>query len=136
MGSSDGHVSIIICIGSNEPDATIRVRRAIDLLGTTFDIAGTSDPYPTVPAPPAPADGAPYANAVVRCRTSLLPDEITARLQQYEKTLGRCPEHKSEGRVVIDLDLVVYGDVVCRKSEFQSDYFQQGYMQLSEKSHR
>ena len=136
MGSSNHRTPIIICIGSNEPDANTRVLNALKLLGAAFEITETAGPYQTIPAPPADPEGSPYANAVVECRTVLTHNATLELLKQYERRLGRRPEHKAEGKVIIDIDLVVYDDDICRKSEFISDYFQTGYRQLSKKRSR
>ena len=122
----------IICIGSNEPDATTRVSEAIDHLKKSLEITGIAGPYPTEPAPPAPADSALYANAVVSSRTDLGRATITELLKRCEKELGRKPEHKTEHNVVIDMDLVLYGKEICRNAEFMSEYFQTGYRLLSQ----
>ena len=122
----------IICIGSNEPDAPARVSEAIDHLKKSLEITGIAGPYPTEPAPPAPADSALYANAVVSSRTDLGRATITELLKRCEKELGRKPEHKTGHKVVIDMDLVVYGKEICRNAEFMSEYFQIGYRLLSQ----
>ena len=119
----------IICIGSNEPDATTRVSEAIDHLKKSLEITGIAGPYPTEPAP---ADSALYANAVVSSRTDLGRATITELLKRCEKELGRKPEHKTEHKVVIDMDLVLYGKEICRNAEFMSEYFQTGYRLLSQ----
>lgn len=131
MTSPRPETTAIICIGSNEPDAPTRVSEAIDYLKKSLDITGIAGPYPTEPAPPAPADGALYANAVVSCRTDLDRSAMTQLLKRCEKELGRKPEHKTEHKVVIDMDLVVYDKEICRNAEFMSEYFQTGYRQLS-----
>ena len=131
MTSPHPETTAIICIGSNEPDAPARVSEAIDHLKKSLEITGIAGPYPTEPAPPAPADSALYANAVVSCRTDLGRAAITELLKRCEKELGRKPEHKTGHKVVIDMDLVVYGKEICRNAEFMSEYFQTGYRQLS-----
>ena len=131
MTSPHPETTAIICIGSNEPDAPARVSEAIDHLKKSLEITGIAGPYPTEPAPPAPADSALYANAVVSCRTDLGRAAITELLKRCEKELGRKPEHKTGHKVVIDMDLVVYGKEIYRNAEFMSEYFQTGYRQLS-----
>lgn len=132
MTSPHPETTAIICIGSNEPDAPARVSEAIDHLKKSLEITGIAGPYPTEPAPPAPADSALYANAVVSSRTDLGRATITELLKRCEKELGRKPEHKTEHKVVIDMDLVVYGKEICRNAEFMSEYFQTGYRLLSQ----
>lgn len=123
---------IFICIGSNEPDATARVSRAIDKLRECVSIAAIAGPYPTLPMPPADPDGPVYANAVVKAYTCLGREHIRAMLKNIETLGGRLATHKSTGRVVIDLDLVVYGNDICRRSEFEATYFRTGYDRLTE----
>lgn len=121
---------IIICIGSNEPDAGERVSTALEFLSGQLPGMVSYGPYKTAPAPPADPSGPAYANAVGKATTSLTLVQIKERLKQWEQSLGRRPEHKTTGRVVIDMDVVMYGDEICRRSEFNAEYFQKGYREL------
>lgn len=108
-----------------------QVRDAMEILGRHFSVEASSGPYPTLPAPPAPPDGPSYANAVIRATTTLTCGEVRTLLKHIETTSGRMPHHKACGRVVIDIDLVVYGGEICRMKEFEASYFRKGYDSLS-----
>ena len=128
---------IYICIGSNEPDAMARVKEASNALESKLSDAHICGPYRTLPYPPAPADGPVYANAVVSGRTELSLEAVKTWLKETESNLGRRAGHKNSGKVVIDLDIVVYGNEICRFGEFEADYFRHGYeILLSKKPDR
>ncbi len=105
-----------------------RVKEAgIALNDAILDEMHMCGPYETLPYPPAPSDGPVYANAVVCGKTELSLEIIKKLLKAMEEQLGRRAEHKMSGKVVIDMDVVVYGDEICRRGEFEADYFKHGY---------
>lgn len=116
-----------VCLGSNEPDAATRVVRAAAALAQVVEQKAFSLPYVTEPAPPASPLGPKYVNAVMRIATPLSLDSLRQTLKGLESAHGRLKEHRTAGRVVIDLDVVVYDGEICRRSEFESSYFSRGY---------
>lgn len=118
---------IYICIGSNEPKAMKLVREAGIAIGEFVGGMHMCGPYETRPYPPAPPDGPAYANAVICGETELDLQTIRNRLKELERLIGRRPEHKSSGKVVIDMDVVIYDNEICRRVEFEADYFRYGY---------
>ena len=48
----------------------------------------------------------PFVNVLAVAYHSAGADEINAQLKEIEKRLGRTPEDKAKGKVVIDLDLI------------------------------
>ena len=112
MKGNDKLHEAYICLGSNEPDAAARVGAAASRLSALVEEEAFS--------------GA-YANAVMRVSSPLSLRELQQLLKDLEAALGRRSEHKQSGRVVIDLDVVVYDGEVCRVAEFASSYFMHGY---------
>lgn len=127
MKGNDKLHEAYICLGSNEPDAAARVGAAASRLSALVEEEAFSGAFATRPAPPADPDGPEYVNAVMRVSSPLSLRELQQLLKDLEAALGRRSEHKQSGRVVIDLDVVVYDGEVCRVAEFASSYFMHGY---------
>ena len=66
----------------------------------------------------------PFVNVLAVANHSSPTDEINAQLKDIEKRLGRTPEDKAKGKVVIDLDLVVADGEILRPKDFERDYVQ------------
>jgi 2-amino-4-hydroxy-6-hydroxymethyldihydropteridine diphosphokinase len=100
---------IYVALGTNLGDRLANLRRAHELLRGEAEIEAVSSVYRSVPQPPAPPP--PYYNAAARIATTLSPEGLLRRLQDIERRMGRRPAERWSPRV-IDLDLVLYGDVV------------------------
>lgn len=48
--------------------------------------------------------------------------QINGTLKALEKVMGRLPEDKFKGRVVIDIDLLKYDDIMFKPNDWQRDY--------------
>ena len=44
---------------------------------------------------------------------------------------GRTPQSKVSGVMPLDIDIVVFHDCIINLTQFDKDYFRQGYTQLS-----
>lgn len=117
---------IAISIGSNVPDAQIRVADACLWLKKTFSGVKCSECYSTYGIGERSA-GKTYTNAVAVATTTLSADDVTTLTKRYEKSTGRI---HGDLQVPIDLDLVVYDDIILRPDDFEQDYFKLGYRQL------
>jgi 2-amino-4-hydroxy-6-hydroxymethyldihydropteridine diphosphokinase len=105
-----------IGIGSNLDDPAKQVRAAIDALQrlprSTFVRA--SRLYRT--APWGRADQPFFVNAAAMISTALSPRELLDALLAIERAQGRTREGERWGPRVIDLDILVYGDVKIDES--------------------
>lgn len=119
--------NVVISLGSNAHDAGGQMQRALRWLKSVMAEPHCSDVYST---PPLSGVGACYLNSVMSGIVDISCDELNCRLKQYEKEAGRTPELKQQNIVPIDLDIVIYGDVVLRPKDFGYDFFQQGYKQI------
>ncbi len=106
---------VFVSVGSNiEPDEN--VRKAIHVLSRRARVLGISTVYLTEPEgrPEQP----PYYNCVVEIETSLPPAELKRTvLRRIEDELGRKRERDKYAARTIDLDLIVYGDLVLRTED-------------------
>jgi len=99
-----------IAVGSNV-DAERNVEDALELLGRRVRVVAVSNFYRT----PAlgPADRPDYLNGVVEIETELKPRELKRQiLLEIEDALGRERGEDRNAPRTIDLDLVLYGDLV------------------------
>lgn len=76
---------------------------------------------------------APYLNQLFLLHTSLGAEELTARFKIMEKKLGRRPEDKQKGTVVIDIDLVWFNDQLLKPFEAKIPYVQEGVENFAQK---
>lgn len=120
---------VIVCVGSNVPQCHAEMELACRWLGEVIDNLHITPPYLTAPEGPCPGS-APYLNAVARGTTTHPSGELSAMMKEYESSRGRLPEHKKIGRIIIDIDVVKYGDTVVSPDEFASDYFRTGLSRL------
>lgn len=120
---------VIVCVGSNVPQCHAEMELACRWLSEILDNLRITPPYFT--APEGPCSGStPYLNAVAYGTTTHPSHELSAMMKCYESSRGRMPEHKKIGRIIIDIDVVKYGDTVVSPDEFSSDYFRKGLSRL------
>lgn len=75
---------------------------------------------------PVSGHGDPYANAVVEIRTAASLDDLVAIAKDFEKACGRDDKARSEKRVPIDVDIVVFNGRVIRDRDYESPFFRRG----------
>tara|TARA_Y100001934_G_C11856697_1_gene542166 strand:- start:93 stop:566 length:474 start_codon:yes stop_codon:yes gene_type:complete len=110
---------VFIGLGSNLNDPAQQIVEAIDGLRRVraSKVLSESRLYSNPPmGPPAQPD---YVNAVVRMETSLSPDELLREMQALELSLGRIREGERWGPRTIDLDLLLYDDVVIDEPDLK-----------------
>ncbi len=105
-------VQAFIGIGSNLGDRVAYCRAALDRLGrlpgTTLMRASAfleSEPLEGV-------EGGLFLNAVAEIVTTLPPRHLLEHLRELEVALGRAPDHAAGTARTMDLDILLYGDVV------------------------
>lgn len=104
--------AVYISIGSNiEPEKNIPA--ALRLLAKDVSITAISKFYRTQPVG---ADGSPeFYNGAVRVETGIGPRDLKFRvLRRIEKTLSRTRGPDRNAPRTIDLDIILYGDLVMR----------------------
>ncbi len=109
-------VRAFIAVGSNV-DAERNVADALELLGRRLHVIAVSSFYRT-PAlgPPGRPD---FLNGVVEVETELAPRELKRQvLLEVEDALGRERGGDRDAPRTIDLDLVLYGDLISDEAGF------------------
>ena len=103
---------MFIGIGSNEGERLSNVSRAAQALAQlpTTRLMQMAPIYETAPVGGPPQGD--YLNTVVELDTSLEPRQLLTHLKTLETQLGRCPSDVRWGPRVIDLDILLYDQVV------------------------
>ena len=109
--------TVYLGLGSNLGDRLALLRAAVAELGALGRVDATSSVYETEPwgDPDQPA----YLNACCRLETALPPPALHAAVKAIEQKLGRRPSSRRWGPRPIDIDLLVYEDVVVETPELQ-----------------
>ncbi len=72
----------------------------------------------------------PFRNALAVFNSELPPDEIIQKIKSIEFAMGRQPRDKEAGKIVIDIDLLQYGDEILRPDDYARAYVQALLTQL------
>jgi 3-oxoacyl-[acyl-carrier protein] reductase len=110
-------VTAYIALGSNLGDRFEYLDRALQALQDhpAISVTQVSSYYETAPVGGPPGQG-PYLNAAAELRTELGARELLQALLEVERALGRVRQER-DGPRTIDLDLLLYGDLVCNEPE-------------------
>jgi 2-amino-4-hydroxy-6-hydroxymethyldihydropteridine diphosphokinase len=108
---------VFIGVGSNQGDRLEAISKAARALGAArgvrlLQMATVIETEP-VGGPPQGS----YLNTVLEAETSLRPRELLAALQAIERALGRIPSAERWAPRPIDLDLLLYDDVVMAEPD-------------------
>jgi len=112
MGRSrGGGVRAYVGLGANLGTREDTIRHAVDLLGAhpEVDLVAVSTLRETEPW--GPVEQPPFLNGAAAIETSLEPRALLGVLLDVERRLGRVRDERWGPRT-IDLDLLLYGDVV------------------------
>lgn len=66
----------------------------------------------------------PFRNVLAVFYSDLLSEEIVQKLKMIEFAMGRQPRDKDTGKVIIDIDLLQYGDEILRPDDYERAYVQ------------
>jgi 2-amino-4-hydroxy-6-hydroxymethyldihydropteridine diphosphokinase len=101
-------------LGSNEGDRLANLRAAREALARRgVEPAASSSVYETAPQGEV-ADQPDFLNACLRIRTELGPEALLDVCKEVEREVGREPGGMRHGPRLIDVDVLLLGDVVHR----------------------
>ena len=106
---------VYLGLGSNLGNREANLRMALRLLEPLSRVEEVSSLYET--APVGVEDQPPFYNAACRITTGLEPGALLRFLKRVEFEVGRRPGGPRWGPRPIDLDLLLYGDVVMDSGE-------------------
>lgn len=114
--------TILLSIGSNT-FAKTNIDKAKRMLSYVFQNIIFSDPILSEPED----DKYKYLfrNVLASFETDMSQEEIIDKIKQTERAVGRTPKDKYQGKVVIDIDLLKYGEDILRPQDFEREYVQQ-----------
>ena len=110
-------VTAYVGLGANLDDPVRQVQRACDALAAIPDswVLARSPLYKS--APLGPQDQPDYINAVASLQTTLTAAELLAVLRAIELQHGRRRDGTRWGPRTLDLDILLYGDLVQATAE-------------------
>lgn len=110
------HQTAYLGIGSNIGDRLEHLREAVGLLNRMAEtsVSGISGIYMTEPV--GVTEQERFYNGVVRLETGLSPDNLRSHCKAIEHNLGRPERYIRWSPRVIDLDILLYGDLSMQSS--------------------
>ena len=118
----------IVGIGSNTVDAKARVEECCNFLSEIATESRFSSVYETEAVGSLPQPN--YHNCVGVLCTSQPFEELKQKFKEMEREAGRLPEHKREGKVIIDIDIVVWNNEIIRPTDLARSYMTIGMEEL------
>jgi 2-amino-4-hydroxy-6-hydroxymethyldihydropteridine diphosphokinase len=110
-------VSVLIGIGSNIGNREKKIRSALAWLAAHPRIELRRHTEPMETEPWGYAEQPRFINAVAEILTDLDPHELLLELKQAEKALGRKKSSVKWGPREIDLDILLFGDLVLETGD-------------------
>lgn len=118
---------VVMSLGSNEHPRCGRIMEAISAMRVLLSHCKVSGIYET---PEIHGCGDPYMNAVLSGRTSMDRTDLERFSKQYEVEAGRDALARKEGRVPIDVDIVIWDGTVVRPKDYAQSFFKIGFTAL------
>ena len=117
----------IIALGSNT-ESEINIAKAQEFLKLAFSNIRFSDPIYTEPINiPNPTL---FLNLVAILDSPLNDEKIKSILKRIEKEMGRNSSKNIKHQIIIDLDLIKWGDKILKEDDFSRKYIQEGIESL------
>lgn len=109
----------LLSIGSNT-NALFNLNRAIKILqlyfkNIKFTESAESKPYGTIYK-------CVFLNTLAYFETNISKDELVLCLKSIETEMGRRPEQKAQGKIIIDIDLIKWNNEIVKPEDFKRSY--------------
>ncbi|WP_430815697.1 2-amino-4-hydroxy-6-hydroxymethyldihydropteridine diphosphokinase [Carboxylicivirga sp. RSCT41] len=121
---------VVIGLGSNI-NAGVNIPRALNELNVLGNVLKESEVLVTKPI--GIKEQNDFSNSVVLMKVPLSESDLTIRLKQIEDKLGRDRSRPKFGPREIDLDIIVYDDVIVDDDYHSRDFLQKLVAQVWEK---
>ena len=110
---------ILLSLGTNTY-ARFNLKRAMHLLKLSFltiefTSIAASKPYGT-------QYKRPFLNTLAYFKTNKNKEELVLELKKIEQKMGRLPDHKLAGKIIIDIDLIRWNDEITQPEDFKRSY--------------
>lgn len=119
MEKTHGHL-IIACVGTNVNHQS-NIAKAREILDSTFADCRFSRVMLTLPIG-MDNTNVRFANMLVVFNSTLETEEVISKLKQIERQCGDTRLARSQGEVVMDIDLLRYDDERFHPSDWQRHY--------------
>ena len=114
-------------LGSNDGDRELHLQNGLNYLAEICDNVYTSTHY----ASPALHQGdVHYLNSVAVVEFAGDKSELDILLKKCERLEGRDEAARAEGRVPLDMDIVIANGEIIRPKDFARYFFRRGYEEL------
>lgn len=112
---------VIVALGSNAGDEQVLTRCQQMLEELLTDTRHSA----IIRTTPIGMEGDDFLNSLTSGQTSLDSTALVAALKRLERRCGDRRSLRTHGRVVMDIDLLLYGDERHHPSDWQRDYIQE-----------
>ena len=116
-----------IGLGSNDGDRELHLHNGLNNLAEISDNIYFSTHYESPALNPGKVY---YLNSVALIEFSGTLDALNTLLKKFEIQEGRTPEARAEGRVPLDMDVVIADGKILRTKDYNCYFFRRGYEEL------
>lgn len=116
-----------LSLGSNDGDRELHLQNALNFLSEICESVYSSTHYAS---PPLGGGSTHYLNSVAIVNYNGDAESLNELLKICEIREGRTPEARAEGRVPLDIDIVIDGDKILRQNDYSRYFFRRGYEEL------
>lgn len=127
MLARESFVKVVLSFGSNCGDRIANIVNALEWFSSLATDSCFSSIYET---PEIHGHGTPYMNAVASGYIVVDFDSFERQTKLYEVRNGRDTSCRLQGKVPIDIDIVICNNDILRPYDFGCEFFQIGYMEL------
>ncbi len=127
MLDEESLVKVVLSFGSNSGNRTANITDALEWFDSIATDCSFSSIYET---PEIHGHGAPYMNAVASGFINVDFGSFERLSKLYEVKKGRDTSCRLQGKVPIDIDIVICDNDILRPLDFGCEFFQIGYKEL------
>lgn len=127
MLGEESLVRVVLSFGSNSGNRTANITNALEWFGSIATDCRFSSIYET---PEIHGHDASYMNAVASGMIGYDFFYFDRLTKLYEVKNGRDTSCRLQGKVPIDIDIVILGNDVLRPLDFECEFFQIGYKEI------
>lgn len=120
---------VLLSIGTNT-NACFNLKRAIDSLQSYFPNIRFTNIIESEPC--GEQFKGIFLNVLAYFETNICKDEIESRFKIIEENMERQPNHKEQGIVIIDIDLIKWNNEVLKPEDFKRGYMHELLLQIKD----
>lgn len=113
----------LISIGSNT-NRDVNIKLAQKELSIHFQDIYLGKEQDTIPI--GMSNPAYFTNQLAKCSTTLSIDEVKNIFKKIESQAGRLSDDKMDGIIKLDIDLLIYDNLVLKENDMKKDFIIEG----------